>query len=72
MMNSERLLAAKYGAQQMMYWVGYLTIFSFNAVFLLGRGFSATEIGYLTTVGAILTILLQVRKKTVQSQFLRK
>ena len=60
MMNSERLLAAKYGAQQMMYWVGYLTIFSFTAVFLLGRGFSATEIGYVTTVGAILTILLQV------------
>ena len=41
------------------YWVDYLIISSFGAVLLAGRGFRASEIGYVTTIGAVLTILLQ-------------
>lgn len=55
-----QLLPEKYAALQMGFWMDYLVIFSFAAVFLKGRGFSATEIGYVTTSGAVLTILLQM------------
>ena len=50
----------KYSALQLGYWVDYLIISSFAAVFLMGRGFSASEIGWVTTVAAVLTIVLQI------------
>ena len=59
MKKSDRILNVQYSLLHFGYWVDYLIISSFAAVLLSGRGFSASEIGYVTTVGALLTIFLQ-------------
>lgn len=59
MRKEDKILNVKYSILQFGYWMDYLIISSFGSVLLLGRGFKPTEIGYVTTVGAILTILLQ-------------
>ena len=55
----DRRLSLQYSVFQFGYWVDYLIAFSFGAVLLAGRGFPPTEIGYVTTIGALLTIVLQ-------------
>ena len=55
----DRRLSLQYSAFQFGYWVDYLIAFSFGAVLLAGRGFQPTEIGYVTTIGSLLTIALQ-------------
>ena len=55
----DRRLSLQYSAFQFGYWVDYLIAFSFGAVLLAGRGFPPTEIGYVTTIGSLLTIALQ-------------
>ena len=65
MNRGERSLGIRYAALQTGYWMEYLIIFGFAAVFLMGRGFSASEIGYVTTVGTVLTILLQMALATL-------
>ena len=62
--NSLRM-SAPYCAFQFGYWVDYLIAFSFGAVLLSGRGFQPSEIGYVTTIAAILTILLQALLSTL-------
>lgn len=59
MNKSDRTLNIQYSFLHFGYWVDYLIISSFAAVLLSGRGFSASEIGYVTTIGAVLTIILQ-------------
>ena len=59
MRKEDKILNVKYSSLQFGYWIDYLIISSFGSVLLLGRGFKPTEIGYVTTVGAILTIILQ-------------
>ena len=57
--TTDRRLNVQYSALQFSYWIDYLIIASFAAVLLSGRGFTASEIGYVTTTGAVLTIVLQ-------------
>ena len=59
MNTTDRKLNVQYSALQFSYWIDYLIIASFAAVILSGRGFTASQIGYVTTVGAILSIVLQ-------------
>ncbi len=59
MNQTDRRLNTQYAFLQCSYWINYLIIASFAAVILSGRGFSASQIGYVTTVGALLTIILQ-------------
>ena len=59
MNTTDRKLNVQYSALQFSYWIDYLIIASFAAVILSGRGFTASQIGYVTTVGAILSIILQ-------------
>ena len=59
MNQTDRRLNTQYAFLQCSYWIDYLIIASFAAVILSGRGFSASQIGYVTTVGAVLTIILQ-------------
>ncbi len=55
----DRRLSLQYSVFQFGYWVDYLIAFFFGAVLLAGRGIQPTEIGYVTTIGALLTIVLQ-------------
>ncbi len=59
MNQPDRRLSLQYSTFQFGYWVDYLIAFSFGTVLLAGRGFQPTEIGYVTTIGALLTITLQ-------------
>ena len=60
-MNKQSInLNIRYSLYQFGYWVDYLIIASFGAVLLKARGFEPGEIGYVTTIGAILTIVLQI------------
>ena len=52
-------MSTKYSLLQFGYWFDYLVIASFAAVLLAGRGFTASEIGYVTTVGSVMTMFLQ-------------
>ena len=59
-MNKQSInLNIRYSLYQFGYWVDYLIIASFGAVLLKARGFEPGEIGYVTTIGAVLTIVLQ-------------
>ncbi|MBR0515069.1 MAG: hypothetical protein IJK06_12570 [Clostridia bacterium] len=60
-MNKQSInLNIRYSLYQFGYWVDYLIIASFGAVLLKARGFEPGEIGYVTTIGTILTIVLQI------------
>lgn len=55
----KRFLGSKYAALHFGYWMDYLIIANFAAVFLIGRGFNAVQIGYVTTGAALISMLLQ-------------
>jgi PPP family 3-phenylpropionic acid transporter len=55
----EKFLGTKYSALHFGYWMDYLVIANFAAVFLIGRGFDAVKIGYVTTASALLSMVLQ-------------
>ncbi len=55
----ERFLGTKYSVLHLGYWMDYLVVANFAAVFLIGRGFDAVKIGYVTTASALLSMLLQ-------------
>ncbi len=59
MKKATRVLTIQYSFLQLGYWVDYLLISSFAAVLLMSRGFKASEIGYVTTVGSLMAIFLQ-------------
>ncbi|WP_408071700.1 MFS transporter [Butyrivibrio sp. JL13D10] len=52
-------LNIKYATLQFGYWIDYLLVSSFATVLLISRGFSASDVGYVTTLGAVLAMLLQ-------------
>lgn len=49
----------RYGLLQAGYWMDYLVIANFAAVFLANRGFSTGEIGIITSVASLLSCVLQ-------------
>lgn len=49
----------RYGVIQAGFWIDYLIINSFAAVFLSGRGFSTAAIGGITSAGALASCVLQ-------------
>lgn len=55
----KRMLNASYGALHGVYWMIYGIFFSFASVFLLGRGYSNSEIGIILALGNIMAIVLQ-------------
>ncbi len=59
MKKATRILTVQYSFLQLGYWVDYLLASSFAAVLLMARGFKASEIGYVTTVGSLIAIVLQ-------------
>jgi len=59
MKKATRILTVQYSFLQLGYWVDYLLVSSFAAVLLMARGFKASEIGHVTTVGSLIAIVLQ-------------
>ena len=57
--KENRSLAVRYAGLQFGYWMNYLVIFSFGTVVMKARGFEPAEIGIVTTLGAVLTVVLQ-------------
>lgn len=51
-------LQMKYNLLQILFWVSYLTIYGYIAIFLQYRGLSNTDIGIVSGGGAILSIFL--------------
>lgn len=49
----------RYGLLQAGYWMDYLVIANFAAVFLTNRGFTTGEIGIITSAGFLLSCVLQ-------------
>ncbi len=56
---------AKYAVLQAGYWIDYLILFSFAAVFLSGRGFTTGQIGTVTAGASIITMIIQQFSGTV-------
>lgn len=54
-----RLLNIEYGAIHANYWMIYGIVSSFASVFLLGRGYSNTEIGMILAVANVVAVVLQ-------------
>ena len=52
-------LTARYTAIQVCYWSGYAAVMGYASVFLLGEGFTNTEIGLLSALGCLLSAVLQ-------------
>ncbi len=52
-------LGSKYAALHFGYWMDYLIVANFAAVFLIGRGFNSVQIGYVTTAAALIGLILQ-------------
>lgn len=52
-------LNVKYAALQGLFWFGYCGLFSFAAVFLLGKGYTATQTGTLLALATLCSCLLQ-------------
>ncbi|MBQ7485963.1 MAG: MFS transporter [Clostridia bacterium] len=63
------MLKYQYAGLQFGYWVDYLIIISFSTVVMQGRGFNPSAIGLVTTIGAILTIVLQMTIATIADRF---
>ena len=53
------LLNVEYGSIHAFYWMAYGAVASFASVFLLGRGYSNTDIGMIFAVGSVLAVFLQ-------------
>lgn len=66
---SERALkkgpTGRYGVIQAGYWMNYLIIASFAAVFLTGRGFTTAQVGIVTATGSLLSCVLQQVSGTI-------
>ena len=58
-------LFVQYALLNFGYWIDNLIVFSFAAVLLSGRGFTPAQIGYVTTLAALLTIVLQLSMSTL-------
>ena len=56
---------ARYGMIQAGYWIDYLVINNFAAVFLSGRGFTTGQIGIVTGLGSLFSCLLQQVSGTI-------
>lgn len=52
-------LSVRYGTIQGCYWMGSSALMGYASVYLLGKGFTNTQIGLLTAVGCILSAVLQ-------------
>ena len=61
----------RYGLIQAGYWMDYLVIASFAAVFLGGRGFTTGQIGTLMAVSALLSCVLQQVSGTIADKYER-
>lgn len=55
----KRILNFQYATVHGTYWMYYGVVCSFASVFLLGRGYSNSEIGIILAVGNVLAVLLQ-------------
>ena len=53
------MLRVQYSILQFGYWVDYLIIFSFSTLVMQERGFDPSDIGFVTTIGAVSAIVLQ-------------
>ena len=58
-MKSARSLNGAYGALNGVYWMLCCLVYSFSSNFLLGRGYSNSELGVIVAAGYILGLLLQ-------------
>ena len=56
--ESMKSLQMKYNGLQILFWLSYLAIYGYVAIFLQYRGLSNTDIGIVTGGGAILSIFL--------------
>ena len=54
-----KILNIEYGAVHATYWMTYAIIGSFASAFLLGRGYSNSEIGVILAVGSVVAVFLQ-------------
>lgn len=54
-----KILNIEYGAVHATYWMTYAIIGSFASAFLLGRGYSNSEIGVILAVGSVAAVFLQ-------------
>ncbi|MGN1413437.1 MAG: MFS transporter [Anaerovoracaceae bacterium] len=59
MKGMKGLLNVEYGSIHAFYWMAYGALASFASVFLLGRGYTNTDIGMIFAVGSILAVFLQ-------------
>ena len=59
MKGMKGLLNVEYGSIHAFYWMAYGALASFASVFLLGRGYSNTDIGMIFAVGSVLAVFLQ-------------
>ena len=58
-MRSARSLNGAYGALNGVYWMLCCLIYSFSATFLLGRGYSNSQLGLIVAAGYVLGLVLQ-------------
>lgn len=54
-----KILNIEYGAIHATYWMTYAIIGSFASAFLLGRGYSNSEIGVILAAGSVVAVFLQ-------------
>ena len=57
--TSDKLLSIQTAGLQALYWMIFCPIYSFSSVFLLFRGFSNQQIGWVIAIGNILAVILQ-------------
>ena len=70
-MKSSRSLNGAYGALNGVYWMLCCLIYSFSSNFLLGRGYSNSELGVIVAAGYILGLLLQPVAASVADRTVR-
>lgn len=55
----KKLLNIEYAGIQMLYWMAYAMVATFASAFLLGRGYSNSEIGVILAVGNVVAVIIQ-------------
>lgn len=55
----QRQLTGKYVATNGLFWMAYVCIWGFGAVYLKGKGFSSTETGIITALGGLISVVFQ-------------
>ena len=55
----QRQLTGKYVATNGLFWMAYVCIWGFAAVYLKGKGFSSTETGVITALGGLISVVFQ-------------